>query len=182
LVKGNDSLRSIKIPKIVFRRAQTISNNLVSSLYPPKRWSFQNTFPKPTKAATPLFPTPLNNISRTNTLHNYMPITTVPLMVNQCGQANCGTCPCIQPCSVICGTTSQTRHPIEQPISCQSKNLIYLFTCSVCRLHYSGETGCSLRKRFTDHCSCIRLHKKSPRSKLTPIGIHFNSPSHYISS
>jgi len=46
-------------------------------------------------------------------------------------------------------------------------------------LQYIGETGCSLRERFTNHRSTIKLNYKN--NKKRPIGIHFNSIGQNIS-
>jgi hypothetical protein len=72
--------------------------------------------------------------------------------------------------------SSKTLHifNIQDNISCNSKNLIYLITCRRCEIQYVGETGRSLRDRTSDHKSCVRLKRK------TPIGLHFNSINHSI--
>ncbi|CAD7946705.1 unnamed protein product [Amoebophrya sp. A120] len=39
----------------------------------------------------------------------------------------------------------------EQPISCQTKNIVYAMQCSHCHLIYIGQTTNMLRKRFSNH-------------------------------
>lgn len=70
--------------------------------------------------------------------------------------------------------TTNKSFKIKDNLTCSSTNIIYLITCNSCNVQYVGETGCTLRERFTNHKSNIKLKKQ------TPIAIHFNSASHSI--
>ena len=45
---------------------------------------------------------------------------------------------------------------IKYKMTCSSKNLIYLLYCDHCKSEYIGETGTTLRDRFTVHRQQIR--------------------------
>src|SRR5206468_3073062 len=64
---------------------------------------------------------------------------------------------------------------LTENLDCSSDNIVYLITCSKCKLQYFGETSNPLRVRMNAHRYCIRFNKD------TPIGIHFNSKNHNIS-
>lgn len=51
--------------------------------------------------------------------------------------------------------------PGNMPLDCHSPNVVYLLTCSNCKLQYVGETGLKINERFNLHRS------------------HFKYPTHY---
>ena len=69
---------------------------------------------------------------------------------------------------------------INQPVNCESQNVIYCISCnkSSCKyVQYIGETKRPLKKRFSDHCYYVK------KPDLTqPIGFHFNLPGLSISN
>jgi len=69
-------------------------------------------------------------------------------------------------------TFNKRTHTISDEMSCNSINTIYLITCTKCKFQYVGETGRTLRERFNNHRSDIKLHKN------TAISIHFNDILH----
>ena len=92
-----------------------------------------------------------------------------------CGLPNCKTCgTCAHDTESFRSTTYNKQFTLRQKLTCTSKNIIYLVTCTKCHLQYVGETGRTLRDRSNDHRSAIKLKKN------TPIGIHFNSPHHSV--
>lgn len=66
----------------------------------------------------------------------------------------------------------KTKYVINCNISCSSNNIVYLITCSLCRIQYVGETSRTLAKRLTEHRYSIKLRKN------TPIAVHFCSTNH----
>ena len=58
----------------------------------------------------------------------------------------------------------------DEHLNCTSSNVVYLVTCSVCKLQYVGETGRGAGVRWAEHLAKIR---KNDRSQL--IYSHFNS-------
>ena len=78
---------------------------------------------------------------------------------------------------ILISSSSKVRIKIENKLTCTSKNVIYVITCTKCNLQYVhvGETGQAVRDR-------IQLHKSNIRTnKLTTISKHFNSKGHSIS-
>jgi len=90
-----------------------------------------------------------------------------------CGQARCLTCRLhAGPSKSITSPANGKILHVKNYITCKSKYVIYIITCSYCKKIYVGETGRSLRDRLNDHKSAIK-------NKLrTPIGVHFNLPNH----
>jgi hypothetical protein len=72
--------------------------------------------------------------------------------------------------------TYKRKYIIKQSLTCNSRNIVYLLTCEICRIQYIGETNRTLAERLTDHRSNIKTNKK------TPIAIHFNSNYHSINN
>ena len=76
-------------------------------------------------------------------------------------------------------------YKIRGRISCSTKNILYLLTCSkgdrVCprRPQYGGETGQEAAKRFTEHHATVTMN--CHQHTTTPVGQHFCLPGHSIS-
>lgn len=56
--------------------------------------------------------------------------------------------------------------------TCHSKNVIYVMSCTLCKLQYVGETSRPVRDRLNDHLSAIKT------GKLTRTAIHFKQEDH----
>jgi len=92
-----------------------------------------------------------------------------------CGNNRCNTCKFYAiDTTNIWSSHFNSKHRIQNKITCSTRNLIYLITCQKCHLQYVGETSRTLRDRTADHISTIKLKKQ------TPIGIHFNSSKHSV--
>jgi hypothetical protein len=156
LLAMSPELNFLREPKIVFKRCSTIGNLLVSSVFPPKRWDAKK------QNLTPL----TNSINSISCVHYSKP----------CRSKRCFTCDCIQSDTAFCSTSNGQRFSLACDVNCGSTNIVYLITCSKCKLQYVGETSQQLRERMTGHRSCINLNKS------TPIGIHFNSIGHNINN
>lgn len=63
---------------------------------------------------------------------------------------------------------------INQYMSCETSNIVYVIQCALCMKIYIGETSMPLRKRIQSHLSSIR------RNVDTPVSRHFNDASHTI--
>ena len=59
-------------------------------------------------------------------------------------------------------------------MDCNSKNLVYLVTCSKCNRQYCGETSTTLKQRFANHRSSIAHAYDLPLAK------HFNQQGHSV--
>ena len=70
-----------------------------------------------------------------------------------CSRA-CQVCPMLDTeSSVVRSTVNQRKYPIltNQNLSCRTKNLIYVLTCSICSFQYVGETEQTLSTRINGH-------------------------------
>ena len=98
----------------------------------------------------------------------------------KCNKPNCNTCPFVSNQSVVKSSATNFTLVINQPVDCESENVIYCISCnkSSCKfVQYVGETKRPLKKRFSDHCYYVK------KPDLTqPIGFHFNLPGHSISN
>ena len=92
-----------------------------------------------------------------------------------CNSGRCGTCPHFPHSDSFICTNSNKTYPIKNNLSCHSKNVIYLITCSRCGIQYVGQTSLTLRDRFTRHRFDIN-HKLDK-----PVSNHFNGFNHSIS-
>ena len=87
-----------------------------------------------------------------------------------CGRSGCKVCPFIDGSTTIVGPSGQFS--VRASFNCQSEDLVYVITCTLCSLMYTGETYRSLNERFSEHLRSMRLNYKDP------VGSHFNSPYH----
>ena len=55
---------------------------------------------------------------------------------------------------------TKRRYKVRQNVNCQSKNVIYLFTCKKCKKQGVGETIC-FKSRMANYGSCIKNKKIS---------------------
>ena len=69
-----------------------------------------------------------------------------------------------------------TKNVYTNRANCESKNLIYMLTCSKCGKQYIGETKRALRIRISEHLSDIK-HKRDK-----PVSHHFNKTDHDITN
>lgn len=93
---------------------------------------------------------------------------------NTCVNTRCKACNYITAGKTITSYTNKKQFSIIGNINCKTCNVVYVITCRKCKLQYVGETGRPLADRINDHLSNIRNRKE------TPIGLHFNTPSHTI--
>ena len=86
-----------------------------------------------------------------------------------CHRPNCYMCRYHSPEAVANVTSHSTRttHSVIGEMSCNTTNVVYLITCTQCKIQYVGETGRKIRDRLTDHWSTITTNK------TTCIATHF---------
>ena len=89
--------------------------------------------------------------------------TQQPRGTTPCGKPRCKTCDHIHQGDTI--TKQQETYLIRGSFTCQSKNLVYLLTCSICNKHYVGETEQTLNRRCRGHESNMRRCNGSIVSK-----------------
>lgn len=73
-------------------------------------------------------------------------------------------------------SASGRQYPIKQKLSCSSKNVVYLATCTKCNLQYVGSTSTEFKVRFRNHKSNMLKNKRT-----CELAIHFNNSEHEIS-
>ncbi|GAB1602736.1 uncharacterized protein LOC115230173, partial [Argonauta hians] len=101
--------------------------------------------------------------------------------ISKCNRPNCGICDYLLE-SPNYSFKSGQRFQIKHSFSCTSSNLIYLIRCAGCGEEYIGQTGLTLRKRFTVH----RQQIKFPHTRKIPLSAHLAScptncqPSYHI--
>ena len=77
-----------------------------------------------------------------------------PRGTTPCGKSRCKTCDHIQLGNTI--VKEQETYHIRGSFTCQSRNTIYLLTCSICNKQYIGETEQTLNRRCRGHESNMR--------------------------
>lgn len=90
----------------------------------------------------------------------------------KCQEPRCKTCPLF---------VEKNRHVsfgqkivyFNKNMSCKSKNIIYVLTCSGCKKLYVGETKIELRRRITLH----RQHINHPQYSMLPVSQHIRNCS-----
>ena len=131
----------------------------------------------------PLFATRKNTNLKDLLIRSRMtPVTqtpgTVPNPWPNCKIRNCDVCPPIKLNNKAISTVTSKQYTIPTYTQCSTTNVIYLLTCSVCKLQYVGETKNSFRRRFLDHKGYIRRNENQPTA--THIKSHRDPNAHYI--
>lgn len=81
-------------------------------------------------------------------------------------------CRVINTTDVAQSSASSFRYKIQGELNCDTRNVVYLLECTVCRVQYIGQTETSFRVRFNNH----RAHVKS--LPQLPISQHANIIGH----
>ena len=104
-----------------------------------------------------------------------IPVSTPTQGNRQCGKSRCRVCDhMIRDAEIILPPSGFKLKP--GPFCCDTCNVVYLITCSLCpTVQHKGQTFTSLRLRFNNHKSSIRLNKAG-----FPVAEHFNLPGHSL--
>ena len=94
----------------------------------------------------------------------------LPPGTSPCGIKKCKTCQHIDPSRTIVGPKGSFS--VKAAYNCQTENLVYVLSCTLCKKLYTGETYRRLDDRFSEHLRSMRLGYSDP------VGAHFNSPQH----
>ena len=73
-------------------------------------------------------------------------------------------------------SATKREYYINQRVSCESDNVIYLATCNKCNLQYVGSTSTQFKVRFRNHKSAMLTNKKT-----CELAVHFNCTKHDLS-
>jgi GIY-YIG catalytic domain len=91
-----------------------------------------------------------------------------------CRGKRCNTCPFFVESKTFSSNTTHQTYAIKQNLSCTTRNVIYLISCTKCGKQYVGQTTLTLRDRFTRHRFDIN-HKENKS-----VANHFNSSDHSL--
>ena len=91
-----------------------------------------------------------------------------------CCNPRCATCHHFNPSNHFVSTSTKQCFNINKAFSCDSKQIIYLITCTKCNKQYVGRTYKTLRERISQHRSSIKVNQDRYISK------HFNLAGHNI--
>ena len=103
--------------------------------------------------------------------------------MKKCNLPNCPSCPHIRESKVVYSSANNFRVTISTPVSCSTKNLVYVITCDKkeCKhKQYIGETGKQLKERFKQHLDCVRSQNENLNK--TAVAEHFNLPGHSVAN
>ena len=89
-----------------------------------------------------------------------------------CDNIKCHTCPFVESNDIYRSNITGKIYPINLPLDCSSKNIIYLIKCLTCDIQYIGETKNTLRTRTRQHRSDMINYND------TTVASHFNA--HFI--
>lgn len=93
----------------------------------------------------------------------------------ECIRSPCNICPILNRENTAFSSYNDSYYKLQQATrtaSCETRNLVYLLTCTRCRQQYVGETKRTLRVRLTEHYADIRHDRDSPVAR------HFNQKGH----
>ena len=96
-------------------------------------------------------------------------------VVRICGSKRCKTCQHVSESGTFTSNITHKCYNVVSPnpsMDCNTKNVIYLISCTRCGVQYVGETGQKLRNRINNHRNRLR--------KLSALYLyqHFNSDGH----
>jgi len=142
-------------PQIVYKKGQTLKKQLVSTKHKPTQTTLTDTDQSIIQI--------LQELQQEAQAH-----------ISKCNHPRCTCCKSILEKNTFTSTVTKQTYTIETNMNCNSSNIIYLITCTHCKLQYVGQTNRKLKDRLNDHKSNTRTNKQ------TAIGIHFRTASHDI--
>lgn len=89
-----------------------------------------------------------------------------------CGKQRCQVCKHMTTTCAAKATHSDFTFRINEPLNCDSQNVVYLLHCEVCNQQYIGQTGNAFRLRLNNHRAHARTLPSLPFSK------HLMLPEH----
>lgn len=73
-----------------------------------------------------------------------------------CGSARCTACKYAKNSQSVVSVSNGSTHQIRSYINCNSKYVIYVITCNICKIQYVGCTTTPLKVRIRRHLSDVR--------------------------
>ena len=89
---------------------------------------------------------------------------------------NCAICPFVVESHSTKANATNFKMNINYSVDCSTRNIIYLLGCRKCPQQYIGETGRSLKERFSEHKGYVNT-----KNMTKSTGIHFNQKGHSVS-
>ena len=136
--------------------------------------NMKETFPEPPLVAYKVAPNLRSKLVRAKVPAKppSRPRRLVPGM-KKCGKPNCSICPYVQPGSCFKATATSYKVELNAEVDCNSNNICYAISCTKarCGQQYIGQTGRSLRDRFSQHLNYVDRNCEAT-------GRHFNLPGH----
>ena len=113
-----------------------------------------------------------------NLLCEPLPAPDAPPLIQKCND-NCLTCKALDTKLYIKSTSINTYHnlKIKSTISCKTRNVIYVITCTRCKAQYTGMTTQPLYNRFSTHMREM-FSKRPPNWIQTCLYRHFQKKHH----
>ena len=98
----------------------------------------------------------------------------------KCGSNLCQICNIISVENRFTNRHRSKTYKINFDFDCNSQCVIYLITCKVCQKQYVGSTMTTLRKRFNQYKSNIKIHSEGRRGmKQDKLISHFFTDKHH---
>ena len=108
--------------------------------------------------------------SQTNQIHSTRD------QIRSCGHGNCKCCEVFNATAKFKLTRPNTEakciNPNSEVLSCNSSNVVYMLTCTYCKIQYVGETQQKLSRRISQHRQSI---KKKSKFGCPHVVEHFNN-------
>ena len=77
---------------------------------------------------------------------------------SKCNSNRCQICHILCLGRVFGNNKTGKEFSINYDLNCNSRNVIYLITCSKCKIQYFGSTTTAFRTRFNNHKSRVNAH------------------------
>lgn len=159
LLENNSDLEKVfknSKPQVVYKRGTTIANYLIRAKFISN--NYEN---KTLEESDRFFVQMLAEL-----------ITENPNITTKCDKLFCLCCKTIETGNSFSSSVTKEDFGINDPMTCDSKDVIYLISCSKCQKQYVGQTERRLKDRLNAHRSNIK------NKTQTAIAIHFNEAAH----
>jgi len=93
---------------------------------------------------------------------------------SSCNRPNCKYCIKIKKTKNFKSSITQEKFKKKQIGDCETRNIIYMVSCSLCRKQYIGQTKRPFRNRMYEHMRYILQNNDEPT------GRHYNLPEHNL--
>ena len=83
---------------------------------------------------------------------------------------NCLACKFMENSNEFKSTITSKRYKIQGHHTCKTPSVVYLITCTKCKIQYVGQTGNTIRERLYGHMADIRA-----KNTFKPVSRHFGT-------